>query len=382
MYNLVTSLSGVDYSSLIASNPYRNASQLYHVSGWQDFLSNNGFRTEADAWKENMTIQEREYDAALQQKLLDQKYNEEYNSPVAQVSRLKQAGLNPDLDPSMVDSSSLEAPGLPQDPSTPMQSTGASGTFEELANFVFNAVTAGFEISRDIFSMNQLRLSNQDKKVGIADSIVDLAFRTAVGAYPSNPDKDPVNSAHEMNERVKLVNETVGSLLPRSLQKRFRQNLSRFMTSLPTEAEAYKLLSDRASSRTSYFRQRGSEYYSESDEVMSSINSELISLADRLTKQSAENALVGAEKQGEYLQEADGTLEGTAQNARNSLDIQQNTMSREINSTMSSIVHRLAAQAKQGNVLAEGVLLIFNVLRLKSLNVSSGPKGSSFGLSF
>lgn len=379
--NLESNLSGTDYSALIAANPYRN--QTYNKTGWQKFLSWLGFRTEADAWEENMSVQAAEYDAALAQKQFDTQYETANN----QVSRLREAGLNPDLNAGSVDAGGAAPMG--EDPSTPMQSTGASGTFEELAGFVFQAVSAGVAISKDIFSLDQLRLSNREKKVGIADQIVDLAFNTAVGAYPSRPSSDPVNGAAQLNQAFELANETVGSMLPKSLRKRFKQNVSRFMSSLPAETEAYKMLGERASSRTDYFRQRGSQYYSESDDVMEVINEELISLADQLAKKSASNAVQSAdvqaqalERQGEYLESADGALEGQAQNARNSLDIQQNVMSKEINSTMSKIVHRLAEQANNGNVLAEGVLLIFNVLRLKSLNVSSGDRGSSFGLSF
>ena len=105
------------YQGMLDAIPYRN--QKYNESPWQRPFSNLGFRTQADAWKENMAVQAAEYDAAIAQKAAD----EAYETPGAQVARMRAAGLNPDLNGGEGISPG-EAQPLPQDPSTPMQSTG------------------------------------------------------------------------------------------------------------------------------------------------------------------------------------------------------------------------------------------------------------------
>lgn len=154
--------------------------------------------------------------------------------------------------------------------------------------------------------------------------------------------------------------------------------------------------SNRASNRLDYVRKIGSSFYDSDDSAMAVINEEMIDLFDRVSKKSAQNADRGADvqaeglevqsqqfqNQSEFLGEVDPALEGQAQNASNRLQIQSDQMSKEINSTMSKIVHRLSDKASKGDTFSEAVLLILNVLRLRSLNFNTGPKGSSFGLSF
>lgn len=180
-------------------------------------------------------------------------------------------------------------------------------------------------------------------------------------------------------------------MLPRKFRKNFRQNVSRFWSSLAAQSDEYSKRSQLASDRLDYVRKTGSSFYDSQDDVMQIINEEMIKLSDKVASQSARNAArkgeVEAEgievqsreqeKQSEYLENVDGALEGQAQNAQNSLTRQQATMSREINSTMSSIVHRLSKKADTGDVFAESLLLILNVLRMS--NFSAGTKGASFG---
>lgn len=108
---------GPQYQSLLDQNPYRNLT--YRKSPWQNLLTNLGFRTEADAWQENMSVQAAEYDASIAQKA----YDEQYNTASAQAERMRAAGINPDIDGGSSISPG-EAASPAQDPSTPMQTTG------------------------------------------------------------------------------------------------------------------------------------------------------------------------------------------------------------------------------------------------------------------
>ena len=65
---------------------------------------------------------------------------------------------------------------------------------------------------------------------------------------------------------------------------------------------------------------------------------------------------------------------------------QQDTISRQINSTIANIVDKLSKNAEHGDIIAQGILLFFSVARMATMSASSssGPKGitKSFGLSF
>ena len=157
----------VSYDDLKSSNPYRN--QEYKESGWQKFLSSLGFRTQADAWKENMSVQAAEYDAALAQKQFDT----EYNSPSEQAARMRAAGLNPDLDPSSIDSGSAAPMG--EDPSTPMQSTGDEETLGRVANGIMSAFTSALGIVTTFQGIHRNHLENLLLGFNSSKAISDFA---------------------------------------------------------------------------------------------------------------------------------------------------------------------------------------------------------------
>ena len=143
---------GGKYQTLIDANPYRNIE--YTKTPWQNFLTSLGFRTQADAWKENMQVQANEYDAAIMQK----QYDEHYNDPQSQVQRMRAAGLNPDIDGgSSIDSGSAAPPG--EDPSTPMQTTADDAS--QLLSFgqsVMSAVTSAIGMASGIQGLQRNRL--------------------------------------------------------------------------------------------------------------------------------------------------------------------------------------------------------------------------------
>lgn len=82
---------GADYDALFAANPYRNLT--YKQSFWQRLVSALGFRTDFDRWKEDAQVNSAEYDAGIMS-LIQQN---DFNDPASQASRMREAGLNPDL---------------------------------------------------------------------------------------------------------------------------------------------------------------------------------------------------------------------------------------------------------------------------------------------
>lgn len=98
-----------NYAGQAAANPYANP--YYRKSIWQQALENLGFRTGYDTYMESMALNAKEYEAQLLEKM----HNEEYDSASSQAQRLRQAGLNPDLQNVDAGGSS----GMEPDPSLP-----------------------------------------------------------------------------------------------------------------------------------------------------------------------------------------------------------------------------------------------------------------------
>lgn len=389
MDNLSSNLQGTDFAALAAANPYAGAADLYRESSWQSFLSNwLGQRTEADAWRENMAIQENEYNAALLQK----QHDEEYNDPINQVSRLRKAGLNPDLNAGSVDPGSPGAMGT--DMSTPMQSSGSPlEDLSNVGNLIMSCFTTAVGLSGDLLSLGQLRESIDSQKIGNAGSIIDFAFNAVKNGLPAKADFR--DNASAQNQATDLISATVSPLLPRRYRRQFRQNVNRFMSSLVVQSGEYADRSKLLSDRLDFVRKRGSSLTDDEDAVMQILNEGMIQMFDEASKLGAKNALRSEEvtsgsldvqekenvKQGEYLDNVDAGAAAAAENAENRLTQQNADMSKKINSSMEKIVNRLDGEAKKGNVAAELTLLVLNVLRLRSLNVSSGKKGFSLGFS-
>ena len=223
------------YQSLIDANPYRNAG--YKVRPWQQFLSWLGFRTQADAWKENMAIQASEYDSSIIQKA----YNEDYNDPQSQVARMRSAGLNPDLDPSSVTSG--EASPMPEDPSTPMLSTGQEGQLLSFAEGIMNIASTAIGLVGSVQGISRNALQNSLLATEGETAISDLAQRMAPYFIPSsdsgfydedgNPD---VSWQKDALEGAKIFSRS----MDKRTQRRFLDTIQSYWNGALGESKSYE----------------------------------------------------------------------------------------------------------------------------------------------
>lgn len=75
-------------------NPYTKENRAeYKIGVWEQFLRSLGLRTGYDNYQMDMDNLERQWDTQNQ----SLSYEENYNSPEAQTARMRQAGLNPDI---------------------------------------------------------------------------------------------------------------------------------------------------------------------------------------------------------------------------------------------------------------------------------------------
>lgn len=388
-----------NFNTLSAANPYRN--QPYKKSVWQNFLSALGFRTQADAWQENMSVQAAEYDAALAQKQFDT----EYNDPQSQVERMKAAGLNPDIDPSSIDSGSAAPMG--EDPSTPMQSTGEEGVLLDFANGVMNAFTTAIGLTTSVQGVVRNRLQN--KLLGLQNESAFSEFAKGMFPYllPNSPesvvDEDTGMESSWQANALQMAQMYAGTL-PKSMQRKFMRNVQAFWSSAPGSAEAYKEWKNRVSNRKGYYEE-SSTFYDEQNEVMriiadglSEVNEEIYRSRQQSQLQASKADFAEDLNREEYADNLDAGLQASAENAQNDLNRSNAMMVGTLRKSLEGMIDKLD-KASQDNShplksgLATMTMGLLSVLQLyistqgmpsvsRSSSFGSSPKGQTFNSSW
>lgn len=149
------------YEELFANNPYRN--YTYQNGIWDKLGDFFGFRTSQDNYREEMQNRANEYDSQL----LSTAREEKYNSESEQVSRMRAAGLNPDL---LGTSSASTASEFNESDSSPVPSDNS----EILGNMV-NVATSLIGISKDLYSLKGLSADIASKNINNIDNLMSSA---------------------------------------------------------------------------------------------------------------------------------------------------------------------------------------------------------------
>lgn len=362
-------------NDLKAANPYRN--QPYKESGWQKFLSSLGFRTQADAWKENMSVQAAEYDAALAQKEFDTNYND----PQSQVARMKAAGLNPDIDPSSIDSGSAAPMG--EDPSTPMQATGDEGNIisvaQTAANMILSGFSSAFGLVTNIQGIHRNSLQNDILSLQGEEGINNMAQSIWQNFLPTAPqDETMINPFDWKAQALKNAESFSRRRLPRKFRQKFVDTVQSYWESAPGESAAYKTWLDRVRNRKGYY-QDSQEFYSDIDDVLAIISEPLAKMSEKIFTQAQKTDLAELESgeaqakdNEEYYNSLDSSLQGQSENAANQLSKTNNEMAETLNASLNKIVSGLEEKSKEGGIagaISQFALVTIASVRLWLANV-------------
>lgn len=380
--NVGASSNKKSYQQLLDANPYRNIT--YNKSPWQNFLSQLGFRTQADAWQENMDIQAREYDAAILQK----QYDEEYNDPQSQVARERAAGLNPDINGGQSIDPGSAAP-LGEDPSTPMQTTGEEGLPMQIVNGVMSAFTTGMGIVSSFQGVQSKHLDNLLKVEGFASDNFSK-FIPFLGISNSDDLSQSRGRSDVISDSLEMAKMFAKSNLPRRYRDKFVQTIQGFWNSAPGDAEAFKSWTDQVKSGRSYGVE--SQYlYSPFSDVLLDLTKPLSGLADDIAKlnlkyQKSDLSAGVAENENreEYANALDADLQGRTENVANDLQLKNNEMVGLLRGRLNEIIHGLEDTAKNNNGLKGGLanvcitLISMLQLWLSSQGAPSISRSTSF----
>lgn len=356
---------------LLAANPYRNLS--YTVSPWQKFLSSLGFRTSADAWKENMAVQANEYDAAILQKEAD----ESYNSPQQQMARMTAAGLNPELNGGQsIDSGSAASMG--EDPSTPMQSTADDNPLLATANLIMSSVSSAFGMVKDVMTIRNMHLTNETGEIENGRRVAEFAkWITGQMHEVQSPVGDYGDYRQSLADSADDMFKTHRSFIPKKFQKQFKKNLTTFFMSLDYKADSYAKKKQVNADMKDVALQTFSRYFGGVDfTAWKETTDTLVKLSDLQDKSNLEKNISDNYKsislnayESSVLEGLNPQSEALRRNNENALGAQNAALEHEMQSVLSKYIHKLKGLADKGDPLAWTILMN---LSFNKLNNGSG----------
>lgn len=354
------------YQGLLDANPYKNYE--YYESPWQSFLSGLGFRTEADAYRENMQIQAAEYDSQI--KLMN--WQNMYNSEAAKAARMRASGQNPDL---LGTGDVSESAAPPEDGNPPMASSGDAEKVMQVANGVMQCFTTAVGISKDLGALTSITLGNESTRMKNAEDYLNLS-REIITNVAKRKDFDDPKSFHS-----KLYAEA--DSIARSHFRYGSRRYNRFITAMehsfegvPTEKALFESWLGDMNARQSAYEKRQSSDYSDSHEVLKGIARVLGQWKLDQRKYEAEGAEEKAYNELEYAQNFDALGAATAANAENyareaTADVRKNYAEniKLIDQIYDKMTKEIKSMSDNGNVVASCFLALFSILRLQFLKI-------------
>lgn len=353
---------GSQYQSLINANPYRNAQ--YKVSPWQKFLSWLGFRTQADAWKENMSVQAQEYDASILQKA----YNEDYDDPTSQVARMKAAGLNPDIDPSSINSG--ESSPMPEDPSTPMQSTGVEQQFGSFMTGVFDAFESCIGITSGIQGIIGKNIQNRMLNAESESQFVENAVGISDMFLPRTANPQGIQNWDWRSEASSNMDKYIDKHYRKEKDRqKFKDVVNQYWDSAIGSSATFEQMIEYMKSRKGYFEENQTNW-SDLDDIQFAITEPIAQRAEKIIElrqqleieQSkyqkdlaanlnpelqAEAENTTAEYQSQFNQSLDPFTQAGSQNAVAGASAIQSQLNNELSEIQKEVIHNLVERSKK-----------------------------------
>lgn len=359
------------YESQWMNNPY--ATFDYHHTWWQKLLEGFGFRTDFNKYQESMNMNAKEYEAQL----LEKAHNEEYDSAAAQAARMRQAGINPDLQGG-VDAGSSS--GIEPDPSMPAPPGDDRGVFSGFANVILSCFTGAVGLAKDFLSLGIMTNDVDSGRISNSAGIVDFALNAARNFIPEQyPEGDP----EWVNRAVDQAYDSSSLFMSKKQQRMFRRALTSFYQSAPTQAEQWKFWRENMSNKQGWFVESGSKFWQDgTDEVLRVVTNNLSKAYDRIKEKSLSVEGKSLSNQEEYLNTLDPSLQAQVENTTNQRNVHSADIDAILNECLDSIVRDLrdtSESGKRGHGLAQAALLLFSLLRMVNFSSTSTKGVTPFG---
>lgn len=377
---LEQTLTKQGYADLVNANPWKELD--YKQSGWQKFLGALGFRTGYDVAKENQQFQYNEYLSNIQ----SMAFQNQYDTPEAQAERMRQAGMNPDLQGTGDVAGSA---GLPEDTNNTLPNNTDMETLQQGANFIMSGLSMAIGFGKDIGALKQISIANEAGQLGNTETIMSMAINAVLNHSPKEMTIDhtpKMEEGDDLTPSIKRDNpEWIAdykSGLSKKQYRQFSKLVSDFWNdSARTDVERYKDWRSRMEERQKAFVQYGNPNYSDEDDVLLAVSDVFSKYVGRIEKKRARNTEQGLDlesqemsKESEYQSAIDPTLRAEAENATNANTKQSQEMEEDLNSMMAEIMSMLHDKADKGSKFASIALICFSLMKMISM-----PK-MSFGI--
>lgn len=399
------------YDQLFANNPYRN---LEYKQSWiQQLLSKLGFRTGYDKFREDAQINAQEYDAdvfALMQQ-------NQYDSPEAQAQRMRDAGINPDLQGLGDVAGSAEM----RNDANGMESTSVVEPLQivqSVSSGVLNIIPQVMSFATGLQSLKGMRLENDAKELQFGTSALDAVNKFFVEGITDDMYKSAFESGDWTNildaakKDSSYLSETLFS--SPSARKKWQLAYGMHQNSLLAMMQKYKTYDDFESHRADILKRRSSPFFSDDDDTQMEFYQSILGPLERFQKRMNEIAEIKADlrdpvaeqtlenqqifNQQAYESSIDPTLQAETENAVNRATKQQNDILEATNQLFEDIMKSLQGKDNWWSKIAMAFIGIARAQLLSGMHLSFGRNNqyrvngdtgvltesgtSNFGLSF
>lgn len=350
------------YQQLFDNNPYRNLH--YNKSGWQNFLSKLGFRTDADRWEEEVLENAATFDAGVYQQM----YQDQYNSEGAKAERMRAAGENPDL---LGTGQVSEAATPYQDPAGLSAGSSEEGVIGQIGSGIISAFNSAVGIASQFMQLEGLRNDVEGKSISNARDMMNVIQQRVLGMTPAegfSTDAEFANWKKAVEGKLRF--QYGNAFFKGSSRRRWNRSIDDFIGGLPTSREQFKDWRERLNDAKDYFFGR-EDHWSELIDVFKVINEPLIELRKELTENQAVLAktktdadIETATNELQYQQDLQPGVRARSENERNRRIAEGETFEGILNKHLSKLGERLDNLSKQGGIkglIGEVILLLMTM---------------------
>lgn len=342
------------YDDLINDSPYNDVD-------YADYGDNISRETQAN--QVNANIANKQY----RNNMLLAKYQEWYNSEGQKAARMRQAGLNPDLQGIGEASESVTPQEVEKESFVPGNSKLEKlQVAETLGGMIMSAVQGAFGLVQNIqgVELSSLELANKDLANFNEFNKIASQYLSEQPDFAPTPDGKVMRSAGEIVKNV--YNVAKGTFTSRSARKQFKRGLDHAADTLAGVEAYYKTRGGAAAARNAFIREnsqfRSGEFGENDDDAMAAM--EIVNEAlFRLNKQVMDADFQQEQYREDYYHHLDGKTAAEAANASNADVRDSRRANNQINSVYNYLVNGLYKEAKTGNHWAMGILLILQMSR-------------------
>lgn len=405
-------LTEAGYGDLVGSNYWKN---LTYTSGILDkIVGALGGRTGEDRFWENAAMQYGEYQAGL----LEQMHQEEFDSPLEQSKRMRQAGQNSDL---LGTGDVAQSPGTAEDTNNvlPSDVSDAVSGMIDFATGIGKYFQGALGMISTFQQLSSGRLALRSQRTDLERNNMGFALDFIIGHSPEEfPDFDPDSDYSYTDNEGGFVSGKAGDFFMDAQQmmryeitdawnahkKRYggfvsdrdwnqiSKYISRMVHSLPATKEQYSAWRQQAMDKLAYGQQLDSEFYQKDFDDLLAANLEYRKQLDEVQKQVAvlekklaESGTSEAGYKQEYFDALNGSDIASMETAQlgNQLSIQDRTIEslgldndvkrimKKVEDAKNKIVQRWSEQADAGNPFAKFMLWQYSLDQSDALGIGS-----------